>query len=50
MRKLFLIVVIALALASVCTVLSLRSKADRPVLVWATGICPERYEQAELFR
>ena len=25
-------------------------QSRKPVLVWQTGICPERYEQAELFR
>lgn len=51
MRKLFLIIVSVLVIASVCTVASRKQEdSTGPVLSWKTGICPERHAQVELFR
>lgn len=51
MKNLFLGIALVLLAASLYTFLTRAEERTRhPVLVWTTGICPERYAQLELFR
>ena len=49
MKKLFLAILAVLCIASVVTVMTLKGRNRRPVIVWSASLCRERVDQVAAF-
>ncbi|MDD4737577.1 MAG: hypothetical protein PHP44_15870, partial [Kiritimatiellae bacterium] len=49
MKKLFFGIAVVLCIASVFTVMTLRERSKRPIVVWTASLCQDRVDQVAVF-